>query len=245
MKRGRPPAAGCGNQLPFSDPGTAALKHWNRITNGCGIAAIVFFSCAWLGRQVGGVSANARDADPPTFLAQVPLSRGPETALVPAGTRINIRLEKPSSREKRSAGDRFTASLYGPLIVDGKLLASSRCQVIGQWTQGEESSRVNGGSRSTAVLRKLVVNGNEYDIDTEPLELAEFTAQKRVAAEIAGGAAAGAVIGGASVGGDSTTAYRKTIKRITEAHEPEAWWTFTLSSPAELPVIRTMGGMEK
>lgn len=220
------------------------MKHLKRITMGCGIAAIAFLSCAWVGRQIGGISSNARAADQQSFPPQFTLQRGSETALVPAGTRINIRLKEPTGPEKHSAGDRFTASLYGPLIVGSKFLAPSRCKIIGQWTQMDEAGRSIGGARWTLVLRKLIVNGKEYDLDTEPLELAAVTSNEKEVAVIAASAASGAV-NRVDVGGALTTGHMTATKRVPEADKPEARLTFNLSSPLELPVIRTMGRMEK
>ena len=210
------------------------MKPWKLIVIGMGIVAVAFFSRALVGQQGNGVSANDQNVDPQSLSSKFVLPLRPETAIVPAGTRIDIRLQETISTEKNLPGDHFTASLRGPLIADVKFLAPSRCKIIGQLINVEEPGQVKGSAKLTMVLRKLVVAGKEYDLETKPLTLAVHSTKKEEAVVIARSAAAETI--GAITG--------ITARDTDAVIGPESRFTFTLSGPLELPVIRMMGNTE-
>ncbi len=229
------------------------MKHWKPIAAGSLIAAATVVSFAMMNRPRSSVEADHPPAQQQNSIA----SRifGPETVTAPAGTKIYIRLEQAIHSERNSPGDQFTASLNGPLVMDGKVLAPSRSKVIGRLTDVKPSGRVEGRARVTMVLAKLMVDGTDYDLETQPLTLVARSTQKKDAAVIAGGAAAGAVIGaitgggkgaaiGAGVGAGSGTGYVLATKGAPVAYGPESRFSFTLSSPVELPVLRKIGGTD-
>ena len=229
------------------------MKHWKLIGAGAGIAATALLSFALLGRRDPTAAANdAASATPQKkpFLSR--LSLRPEMIMVPADTKIPIRLEQAISTERNSPGDSFTASLNAPLMVDGKVVAPSHSRVEGQIIQVKESGRVEGRASMTLVLRKLVVDNKEYDLDTLPITRVARSTKKKDATIIGGGAAAGAIIGaiagggkgaaiGAGVGGGSGTGYVLATKGAPVAYGPEARFTFFLSKPVELPVYKQSG----
>ena len=218
------------------------MKHWKLIGAGVGIAATALLSFALLGRRDTTASANdAASATPQkkSFLAR--FSSQPQVVVVPTETKIPIRLEHAISTEKNSPGDSFTASLDAPLMADGKVVAPSHSKVVGQLIQVKESGRVEGRASLTMVLRKLVVDNKEYDLDTLPITRVARSTKKKDAAIIGGGAAAGAIIGaiaGGGVGGGSGTGYVLATKGAPVAYGPEARFTFFLSKPVELPVYK-------
>jgi len=196
------------NEVPFHRAGMA--KRWKPIAIGFGIATFSFFSYALVDQQYDGASANTRRGTPQSFPHRFTPPLRLDTVHIPAGTRINIRLEEDirTRPEKDISGDGFTAVLYGPLIVGTNFLAPSRSKIIGQLTQatGHDGAEAHGQLRM--VLRKLLVNGKEYDIATDPVFL--------------------------DLG----------IQGSPIVYGPESQFTFTLSDPLELPVIRSMGGVK-
>lgn len=227
------------------------MKHWKPIAAGCGIAALALLCFALTGRQDSSVSANDRGSasEQKSFLSRLYAPLRPETAVLPVGTRIPIRLEDAISTERNSSGERFAASLDGPLMLDGKILAPARSKVLGQLTNVTRSGRVKGRARLTMVLRKLVVGNKEYELNTAPLTLVAPGTKKRDVAIIAGGAAAGAAIGaiagagkgaaiGAGIGGGSGTGYVLATRGKPVAYGPESRFTLALSEPLQLPVHR-------
>jgi hypothetical protein len=174
---------------------------------------------------------------------------GRETLIVPAGTKIQVRLDHGISSEQNSSGDSFTASLNVPLTVEGKMLAPAGSKVKGQLTQVKESGRVEGRASLAMVLQELTVGNEDYDLSTKSLTLVAPSTHKKDAEIIGGGAALGAIVGaiagggkgaaiGAGVGGGSGTGYVLATKGKAVAYGPEARFTFTLTDPIELPVLR-------
>lgn len=226
------------------------MKHWKPIAAGSAIAAATVMSYALMNRAISSVEADGQPVQQEqSFFSRI-FSR--ETTTVPAGTKIYIRLAHAIHSEQNSPGDPFEATLNGPLLIDGKVLAPSRSKVLGRLTDVQESGRVEGRARITMRLEKLIVEGEEYDLETEPKTRVARSTKKKDAAVIAGGAAVGALIGGiagggkgaaigAGVGGGSGTGYVLATKGAPVAYGPEAQFTFTLSSPVELPVVRKIG----
>ncbi|OFV96474.1 MAG: hypothetical protein A3F68_06120 [Acidobacteria bacterium RIFCSPLOWO2_12_FULL_54_10] len=226
------------------------MKHWKPLAIGTGIASAALLSYAMMDGGNKVVTADDGGNKSGSFLSRLTGDK-PETATIPSGTTIQIRLEEAISTEKNYSGDRFTASLNGPLIIDGNYVAPSRSQVIGQLIDVEPSGRVEGRARMTLELRKLIIDNSEYEIATEPKTLVAKSTKKKDAKIIAGSAALGAAIGaiagggkgaaiGAGVGGGSGTGYVLATKGDPVAYGSEAKFTFTLAQPLELPVIRKM-----
>jgi len=174
--------------------------------------------------------------------------RNREQVVVPAGTRIQVRLDHGISSAKNSPGDAFTASLNGPLIINGKILAPAGSKLSGQLTQVKESGRVKGRASLTMVLRELAVGDAHYDLATRPLTLVARSTKRRDALIIGGSAVLGTIVGaiagggkgaliGAGVGGGSGTGFVLATKGKEIAYGPEARFTFTLSEPVRLPTL--------
>jgi len=165
------------------------MQYWKPIVGGSAIAAAAFISFALMNRPSSSVMADSQP--PQSWMLK------PETATLPTGTKIYVRLEQAIHSEQNSAGDHFTASLAGTLAIDDKVLAPSRSKVIGQLTDVKESGRVKGFAQLTMVLQTLIVEGKEYNL--------------------------------------------LATKGAPVAYGPESWFTFTLSSPLELHVLRKIG----
>jgi hypothetical protein len=184
-----------------------------------------------------------------SLLASLTSALRPEVITVPSGTRLHIRLEEGISTRRNSSGDRFTASLDGPITVDGRTVAPSHSKVVGQLTQVKQSGRIKGRAAMTMVLRKLVVDGKEYDLKTAPVTLVAPRTWKRDAFMIAGPAVLGTLIGalagggkgaaiGAGAGGGAGTGWVLGTRGKPVAYGPEARFGFTLAAPLELPASR-------
>src|SRR3990172_3908519 len=198
------------------------MKHWKPVA-----AGIAIFTLA-----VGAYAVRNR------VLAR-------EAITVPAGTKIQIRLEQGISTEKNSPGDTFSASLNAALMVDGKTLAPAGSKVSGRLIRVKESGRIQGRANLTMVLQELQVGENHYDLSTNPVTLVAPGTKKRDAEIIAGGAAAGSAIGaiagggvgaaiGVGIGAGSGTGVVLATKGKEISYGPEARFIFTLSQPVTL-----------
>jgi hypothetical protein len=168
---------------------------------------------------------------------------------VPAGTRIQVRLDQGISTVKNAPGDEFTATLNAPLLVNGKLLAPEGSKVTGQLTQVKESGRVKGRASLTMELRELSVGRDTYDLASQPLTLVAPKTTKKDAFIIGGSAVLGTIVGaiagggkgaaiGAGVGGAGGTGFVLATRGKEIVYGPEARFTFTLAEPVDLPVAK-------
>ncbi|MBI3896536.1 MAG: hypothetical protein HY313_11460 [Acidobacteria bacterium] len=229
------------------------MKYGKLIAAGGGIAALAVVSFTLMNRNDSTVSAdNPQEVPEKSIFSRLAAPFREEMVAVPAGTRLPIRLEHAISTRRNSSGDSFTATLDKPLTIDGKLLAPAGSKVTGLLTDVTDAGRVQGRASLTMVVRKITVEGEDYDLTTQPLTFVARSTKKKDAAVIGGGAAVGAAIGaiagggkgaaiGAGVGGGSGTGYVLATKGEPVAYGPEARFTFTLSDPAELPVYKKSG----
>jgi len=220
-------------------------KHWT--IAGVGAAGVAVLAAALIGRPGTTVSADQPSASKSKSIFSRWTGQREQMLMVPAGTRIAVRLEHGISTQKNTSGDEFTASLDGPLTVNGKVVAPRGSTVTGLLTDVTDSGRVEGRASLTMVLRRLAVGDDEYTLSTQPMTFVAKSTKKKDAAVIGGAAAAGAVIGaiagggkgaaiGAGVGGGSGTGYVLATKGEPVAYGPETRFTFSLTEALDLPV---------
>jgi len=165
---------------------------------------------------------------------------------VPKGSDLVVRLNETVSTDSNHTGDEFTASLAQDLKQGDRLLAPAGTEVKGTLTKVEQSGRVKGRAEMRLRLKKLVLEGEQYDLDTHSLTIRASDSKDKDAAVIAGSAAIGAVIGaitgggkgaaiGATVGGGAGTGYVLTTKGKEVTLPSETRVSFTLTEALELP----------
>jgi hypothetical protein len=179
------------------------------------VAALALLLYSYGHRGGTGVLASSPDRDPQTSASSIitpPQSR-PETAIVPVGTRIQIRLEQAISLQRSFPGDHLSAALYGPIWVDGKFLAPSRSKVITQLTKMDSGS-ANGRAGLVIVLQELILNGQKYRLEAQPLMLEASAVGNE----------------------DGATGVATNSAAPTDGSESE--FSFVLTAPLELPVIK-------
>ncbi|HXK59185.1 MAG TPA: hypothetical protein PLP42_04755 [Acidobacteriota bacterium] len=89
--------------------------------------------------------------------------------LLPAGTRLHVRL-KESVTERNRSGDTFVGNLDRPLQTSGAILAPAGSRVIGRLTQLKESDSVES-TEVSMVLEQIVVDDEVYCLSSKPLTL--------------------------------------------------------------------------
>jgi hypothetical protein len=166
--------------------------------------------------------------------------------VVPAGTKLRVVLRQAVSSDKSHAGDRFSASLAEPVIVDGKTVVEKGTEVAGRVVDATESGRVNGRASLKLRLTEIVGDGGKsISISTKPYTVIAQSTKKRDAAIIGGGAGVGAAIGaiaggkkgaaiGAAVGGGSGTGAVLATKGKEVRFGPEHPLSFTLANALEI-----------
>lgn len=99
-----------------------------------------------------------------------------ESSLVPAGARLEVRLDEDLSAYDRRPGDRFTATVVTPLEFGGAEQVPSGARVIGHVTAVQAAE----GEERPAVLK---LHFTEIDIEGETYPLAATLVDTRLEAE--------------------------------------------------------------
>lgn len=189
-------------------------------------------------------AATPAPLTPPSGTASAP--RTPRKVTIPAGTLISVRLAETLSSEKNQPGDRFTATLDQPLIVEGLILAERGARVEGRVLEVQRAGRVRGlASLKIHLVRLHTADGQEVEIHTEPFGRTAEATTRSDAAKIGAGAAIGAAIGaiagggrgaaiGAGVGGAAGTGTVMATRGKPAVLENETRLSFRLQEPVTL-----------
>jgi len=173
----------------------------------------------------------------------------PVTAVVPAGTLLEVRLTEYLSTKTNQAGETFEMQLEEDLIVGGQLLAPEGSRVTGRLTHVKQSGKVEGLAQMEMDLQKIFVGDEEYPLKSDGLNYEAAATKQEDAKKIGIGAGIGALIGaiaggkkGAAVGtavgaGAGTGAVLATSGEEVE-FEIEHLFQFTLEREVEMKVVR-------
>ena len=172
------------------------------------------------------------------------------TAVVPAGTVLEVRLQESLSTKTNQAGESFEMQLDEDLIVDGKLLAPEASRVIGRLTHVKKSGKVEGLAQMGMDLQKIVVGDEVYSLKSNILTYeAEGTVKedaKKIGIATGIGALIGAIAGGkkgAAVGTAVGAGAGTGTVLLTSGEEVEfkieQLFRFTLERETEMKVVRT------
>ncbi|OYT71576.1 MAG: hypothetical protein CFK52_07475 [Chloracidobacterium sp. CP2_5A] len=152
----------------------------------------------------------------PSPLAGVAFAQSFRDVTVPTGTVMRAQMDRTISSRTARVGDTFTATIFEPVIVDGRTAIPQGTQVQGRVTQVQPAER-RGRSGSIAVEfdRIIFANGGSRDIrasltSLDPAEREQIDSEgrarggrstKRNVVFIGGGAGTGAAIGAIAGGG--------------------------------------------
>lgn len=131
-----------------------------------------------------------------------PEPRVPKAVTLASGTPVTVRLNETLSTDRNAGGDTFTATLDRAIVVDGFVIADRGARVLGKIIKAERAGRVKGVSELELALTQVHTTDDQtVNIDTTPWMQRGEQANKKRAAEVAGGAALGAIIGAIAGGG--------------------------------------------
>jgi len=169
------------------------------------------------------------------------------TAVVTAGTPIEIRLSQALSSGENKTGDKFEGTLAQDLEIDGRLVAPRGSVVIGKVAEAEDAGRVSGLARMSLALTEIHAGQSTYSIRTNTLPFEAESTKGRdvktvgattgvgaIIGAIAGGkkgAAIGAVVGAGAGGGTVLATKGKQVKL-----EPEQRLSFKLENDVEMKI---------
>src|SRR5579872_163177 len=148
----------------------------------------------------GGNSAPnnpyARPENAPYSRSAAPFTPPPATLTIPAGTVLSVRINEFLSSDQNQVGDRVTATLQQPVVVNGYVVARRGQMLVGQVEAAEKAGRIKGTSQLGIELTDLTVaDGQSRPILTELWKGSGGTSHGADAARIGGTTALGAAIG--------------------------------------------------
>jgi len=172
----------------------------------------------------------------------------PTTAVLPAGTNIEIRLTEAVSSATARAGDTFGAVLDRDLVVDGHLLAKAGSDLVGKVKQATPSGKVKGRATMSIEVVSINTGGKTHNLPTVPLSFQAEGSGKKDATKIGIATGVGTLIGaiaggkkgaaiGAVVGGGAGTGVVLSTKGDEVSFPSEQRISFEIAKEVELPII--------
>jgi type II secretory pathway pseudopilin PulG len=180
------------------------------------------------------------------YANQRPAAPLPATLTIPAGTVLSVRLNEFVSSDKNQVGDRVTATLERPIVVNGWVVARRGQVLTGQVTAAVKAGRIKGTSQLGLEFTDLaLVDGQSAPILTEIWKGSGGTSHGADAATIGGTTALGAAIGaaadwgrGAAIGAGAGAAAGIGAVLLTRGRPteilPETPLTFRLVDPVKV-----------
>lgn len=125
----------------------------------------------------------------------------PEPIVVPAGTRIRVRLGQTLSTKQSQTGDPFSGVVVDPVRVKGQTVIRAGARATGTVAESKGLGKFKGQAVLAIRLDSVSADGRTYQVRTSHVERVEKGKGKRSAVMTGGGAGLGALIGGLAGGG--------------------------------------------
>jgi hypothetical protein len=199
----------------------------------------------------GNPNSYGRPQNTPYTRNAPPAAPPPATLTIPAGTVLSVRINEYLSSDRNQVGDRVTATLQQPVVVNGYVVARRGQMLVGQVEAAQKAGRVTGTSQLGIELTDLTVaDGQSRPILTELWKGSGGTSHGADAATIGGTTALGAAIGsiadwgrGAAIGAGAGAAAGIGAVLLTRGRPtvipPETWLTFRLKDPVTVDTTQS------
>ena len=169
---------------------------------------------------------------------------------LPAGTKVRVRLGEAIDTRRNRAGDKFTASLDEPLVVDDRVVVPKGTTFYGHVTQSKPSGRFKGRALLALRVDSFELNGQTHEIRSTSSTRASAGHKKHhwlwIGGGSGGGAAVGAIAGGgtgALIGAGAGAAAGTIGSAITGQRQvslpAETAVTFTLQAPVDIGRVQS------
>ena len=167
------------------------------------------------------------------------------TATIPAGTPLLVRMIDGVDSSKNHVGDIFHASLETDLLIGDRVVARKGTDVYGRLAEAQSAGHMTGSSELQLELTRIVIDGKDY-----PVVSSDYTAKGKgrgsdTAKKVGGGAVAGAIIGaiagggkGAAIGAAAGSAAGAGVQVLTKGQQvkvpSETLLEFRLQQPVSV-----------
>ncbi|HTU51343.1 MAG TPA: BON domain-containing protein [Acidobacteriaceae bacterium] len=150
-----------------------------------------------------GAQGGSASAPPPPANAQASAAPppAPQPIVVPAGTRIRVRLGQTLSTKENQTGDPFSGVVADSVRVNGQTVIPAGARARGVVTESKGLGKFKGQAVLAIRLDSISADGRTYQVRTSHVERVEQGKGKRSAVLTGGGAGLGALIGGLAGGG--------------------------------------------
>lgn len=183
--------------------------------------------------------------------AAVAIAPKPLRVAVPYGTTLSVRLLESVSSDLDQPGDKFTASLASPVMIDDKVVIPAEAGIEGKVVEAESGGRFGGKPSLAIELTNLVYNGKSYSLRTSQFSKEGTSRTTRTAETIGGGAGIGAILGGlvgggrgaaigAAIGAGVGTGIQAKSKGSEVELPAETVLSFRLKGPIEVEAASTL-----
>jgi len=123
-------------------------------------------------------------------------AREKKTATISSGTVLVGSLEQPVSTDRSSVGDHITLQTVDPIHVGDETIPEG-LTLRGVVTHVKGGGRISGAPELAFHFSELEVDGQTYEVSTDPFEVQGKSDATESALEIGGGAVVGGVLRGA------------------------------------------------
>ncbi len=123
------------------------------------------------------------------------------TIVIPAGTRLRVRLDEDLGSKISQPGETFAATVADDVVVDGQTVIPRHARAEGVVVEAKALGHFKGGARLELRLERVRTNWGSYPVATSTMVQAEKGKGSRTAKFAGGGGAFGAIIGGIAGGG--------------------------------------------
>lgn len=120
---------------------------------------------------------------------------------LPAGTRLQVRLDQSLGSARSSVGEKFRVTLDQPVVLGDRVVLPQGTELRGHVTNAVPSGRLKRPAHLSFTLDTLEWQGRAYPIATSGISRAAKSHNKRNLALIGGGSGFGALVGGLASGG--------------------------------------------
>jgi hypothetical protein len=194
------------------------------------------------------VAESAKASAGGESLPKAPPEPQPVKYVIPAGTRMSIRMVDSIDSAQNQPGQIFRASTDLPISEKGHVVVPKNTTVFVKLANAKSAGHFTGSSELELQLYKMELHGETYPLVSNSYQSKGESRGKQTAKRVGIGAAAGTVIGaiagggkgaaiGATVGGGTATGVQLATRGKQLKVPPETELDFTLQSPVTVTFV--------